>query len=147
MSTGGPATTVTWTRDSVTVTEGTETALDDPVTAQYTHTLTVTDIREGVYICTVSNCKPSKDSAIFHAPGKNLVSIIIKTIIYVTVNYVSSSPVEQFELTESSSSFLAFSWTPPSVVTAFVPGFNLTCEPLLEGIPPPENRPTSLWLQ
>ena len=40
ISTGGPATTVTWTRDSTTVTEGTETVLDDPVTAQYTHTLT-----------------------------------------------------------------------------------------------------------
>ena len=38
VSAGGPATTVTWTRDSVTVTEGTETVLDDPVTAQYTHT-------------------------------------------------------------------------------------------------------------
>ena len=37
ISTGGPATTVTWTRDSVTVTEGTETVLDDPVTAQYMH--------------------------------------------------------------------------------------------------------------
>ena len=43
ISTGGPATTVTWTRDSTTtVTEGTETVLDDPETAQYTHTLTVT---------------------------------------------------------------------------------------------------------
>ena len=38
ISTGGPATTVTWTRDSTTVTEGTETVLDDPETAQYTHT-------------------------------------------------------------------------------------------------------------
>ena len=34
ISTGGPATTVTWTRDSTTtVTEGTETVLDDPETA------------------------------------------------------------------------------------------------------------------
>ena len=42
ISTGGPATTVTWTRDSTTFTEGTaETELNDPVTAQYTHTLTV----------------------------------------------------------------------------------------------------------
>ena len=37
ISTGGPATTVTWTRYSTTVTEGTETVLDDPETAQYTH--------------------------------------------------------------------------------------------------------------
>ena len=57
ISTGGPATTVTWTRDSTTVTEGTETVLDDPVTAQYTHTLPVTT--GGEYTCTVSNKKPS----------------------------------------------------------------------------------------
>ena len=63
ISTGGPATTVTWTRDSVTVTEGTETVLDDPVTAQYTHTLTVTGRLGGPYTCTVANNKPSSDSA------------------------------------------------------------------------------------
>ena len=61
ISTGGPATTVTWTRDSTTVTEGTETVLNDLVTAQYTHTLTVTT--GGEYTCTVSNNKPSSDSA------------------------------------------------------------------------------------
>ena len=42
ISTGGPATTVTWTRDSTTVTHGTKTVVNDPVTAQCTHTLTVT---------------------------------------------------------------------------------------------------------
>ena len=62
ISTGGPATTVTWTRDSTTVTEGTETVLDDPVTAQYTHTLTVTGRLPGLYTCTVENNKPSSDS-------------------------------------------------------------------------------------
>ena len=62
ISTGGPATTVTWTRDSVTVTEGTETVLDDPVTAQYTHTLNVTARLEGIYTCHVENNKPSYDS-------------------------------------------------------------------------------------
>ena len=62
ISTGGPATTVTWTRDSVTVTEGTETVLDDPVTAQYTHTLTVTGRLGGPYTCTVTNTI-SSDSA------------------------------------------------------------------------------------
>ena len=63
ISTGGPATTVTWTRDSTTVTEGTETVLDDPVTAQYTHTLTVTGRLPGLYNCTVENNKLSSDSA------------------------------------------------------------------------------------
>ena len=63
ISTGGPVTTVTWTRDSVTVTEGTESVLNDPVTAQYTHTLTATGRLGGFYACTVANNKPSSDSA------------------------------------------------------------------------------------
>ena len=61
-STGGPATTVTWTRDSETVSGG-MTVLDDPVTAQYTHTLTVTGRLGGQYQCTVSNNKPSTATA------------------------------------------------------------------------------------
>ena len=64
ISTGGPATTVTWTRDSTTViTEGTQTVLNDPQTARYTHTLTVTT--GGVYTCTVANDKPASASASF----------------------------------------------------------------------------------
>ena len=69
ISTGGPATTVTWTRDSVTINEGTETVLNDPVTAQYTHTLTVTRRLGGLYTCTVANNKPSNDSANFTIQG------------------------------------------------------------------------------
>ena len=72
ISTGGPATTVTWTRDSVTVTEGTETVLNDPVTAHYTHTLTGST--RGEYTCTVANRKPSTASASI-LPGK-IVSMI-----------------------------------------------------------------------
>ena len=63
ISTGGPATTVTWTRDSDTVTEGTETVLNNQMIAQYTHTLTVTGRLGGLYTCTVSNNKPSEDEA------------------------------------------------------------------------------------
>ena len=61
ISTGGPATTVTWTRDSDTVTEGIETVLDGRVTAQYTHTLTVNETSSfnGTYSCTISNRKSS----------------------------------------------------------------------------------------
>ena len=69
ISTGGSATTITWTRDSDTVTEGTETVLDNPVTAQYTHTLTVTGRLGGLYTCTVANNKPSADSATFTVRG------------------------------------------------------------------------------
>ena len=76
ISTGGPATTVTWTRDSTTtVTEGTETVLGDPETAQYTHTLTVTT--GGEYTCTVENNKPSSDSATITLRGITIDCIIL----------------------------------------------------------------------
>ena len=65
VSTGGPATTVTWTRDSVILTEGTVSVLDDPVTAQYTHNLTVAGRPDGTYTITVANDKPSTASATF----------------------------------------------------------------------------------
>ena len=73
-STGGPATTVTWTRDSEAVSGG-MTVLDDPVTAQYTHTLTqtVTGRLGGRYQCNVSNNKPSQNSTSLIVKG--MVSI------------------------------------------------------------------------
>ena len=63
ISTGGPATTVTWTRDSGSVVGDEMTVLDNATTAQYTHTLTVTGRLGGLYTCTVSNNKPSMASA------------------------------------------------------------------------------------
>ena len=68
ISTGGPATTVTWTRHSEIVSGG-MTVLDNPVTAQYTHTLTVTGRLEGQYKCTVANNKPSTASAQLYVGG------------------------------------------------------------------------------
>ena len=69
ISTGGPATTITWTRDSTNVTQGTQTVLNDPVTAQYTHTLTVTGRMPGLYTCTIANNKPSSASASYTVEG------------------------------------------------------------------------------
>ena len=65
ISTGGPATTVTWTRDSTTVTEGNETVLNDTVISEYIHTLTVTatSISNEVFTCEVSNNKLSVSAA------------------------------------------------------------------------------------
>ena len=70
ISTGGPATTVTWTRDSVTVTGTQRSHVEDGVTAQYTHTLTlkynhtliVTQALEGLYKCSISNDVSSASS-------------------------------------------------------------------------------------
>ena len=56
VSSGGPATTVTWTRSYYGIVTGrAETVLDDPLTAQYTHILMVTGKLVGLYTCTVAN--------------------------------------------------------------------------------------------
>ena len=72
VSTGGPATTVTWTSNSEAAKGVKVTVLDDAVTAQYTHTLTVTRKLGGLYQCNVSNNKPSWDSLSLRVQGKHL---------------------------------------------------------------------------
>ena len=67
ISTGGPATNATWTRDSEMLIGVTE--LNDPVTAQYTHTLTVTERLGGLYKVTVANSMPSSISAQLNVLG------------------------------------------------------------------------------
>ena len=83
ISTSGPVTTVSWTKDSTPVTEGAETVLNDPVTAQYTHTLTVT--RGGSYTCTVANNKPSSDSAIIHVVGNSKMHSLSMAVSFTTL--------------------------------------------------------------
>ena len=69
ISTGGLATTVTWTRDSATAMGDVMTVLDNAETATYTHTLTVTARLGGLYQCNVSNVKPSSASASLRVQG------------------------------------------------------------------------------
>ena len=111
ISTGGPATTVTWTRDSDTVTEGTETVLDDRVTAQYTHTLTVTGRLGGLYTCTVANDKPFEDSTNFTVQGRTKNRFLF----YCTVLFppVASAPTNLMAVQEGLTS-IRVSWSPPT---------------------------------
>ena len=69
ISTGGPATTVTWTRGSATAMGDEMTVLDNAETATYTHNLTVTGRTEGLYRCNVSNSKPSSATAELNVAG------------------------------------------------------------------------------
>ena len=70
ISTGGPATTVTWTNpDSEVVTTGNMTVLNNTDSSQYIHTLNVTGRLGGFYTCTVENSKPSSDSAQLNIRG------------------------------------------------------------------------------
>ena len=77
ISTGGPATTVTWTRDSETAVGTQISAVVDGVTAQYNHTLTVTGRLPGVYICTVANDVSPQDSESFTVEGTVVVSSLL----------------------------------------------------------------------
>ena len=82
ISTGGPATTVTWTRENVTITEGTATYYNTE-DISYTNILTVTERLEGLYTCTVANDRPSNDSATITVQGNNISTE------YTTLNTVS----------------------------------------------------------
>ena len=77
ISTGGPATTVTWTRDSTTVTEGAKTVLDNGVTAHYTHNLLVKGRQEGLYRCTVKNKVSKSSSAELNVNGTLRIRMIL----------------------------------------------------------------------
>ena len=117
ISTGGPATTVTWTRDTVTVTEGTETVLDDPVTAQYTHTLTVTGRLGGLYTCTVTNNKPSSVSTMLRVQGIDMYMYNhVSQCCYMSKYYSPTAPSPPTDVTVSQNGLgsLLVSWTPPS---------------------------------
>ena len=67
MSTGGPATYVPRIRNTALAHGRKKSALDDPVTAQYTHTLTLNGRLEGHYVCVV---RPSRGDAVFDEGDK-----------------------------------------------------------------------------
>ena len=100
ISTGGPATTVTWTRDSVTVTEGKETVLDNRATSQYTHTLTVTGRLGGLYTCTVANNRPSNNesSAQLTVQGICNKSMVLQMKLHVSPGFTYMVPEKASEI-------------------------------------------------
>ncbi|CAI8037263.1 Fibronectin, partial [Geodia barretti] len=59
------------------------------------------------------------------------------TIQYEKVAY----PVKNFEVISVSETSLTFSWSQPSTGAHLTTGYNLTCVPLLTGIPSPQSLP------
>ena len=85
-STGGPATTDSWTINNHTVTEDsahhiTSQILTDAETATYNHTLAVTGRLVGEYQCTVSNNKPSSSSGMLAVVGKNFTLKMVGEVV------------------------------------------------------------------
>ena len=115
VSTGGPATTVTWTRNSVNITEGTETELDENrVTVQYTHTLTVTGTVEGFYTCTVAN-RVSNESSELNVVGKSVngrISIQYTFHVCSPSHPPAPSPPSNVSVSQNGLNSLLVTWTP-----------------------------------
>ena len=115
ISTGGPATTVTWTRHSTTtVTEGTETVLDDPETAQYTHTLTVTT--GGEYTCTVAN-SVSSDSADITLEG--MIHTTVCGLHFIVALCTGTTPPSDVEAVQHGLTSIIVTWTVSSDATGY----------------------------
>ena len=106
ISTYGPPTIVTWTRDNVTITEGTETVLNVLETAQYTHTLTVTGRLGGLYTCAVANNKPSSNSTQYYVRGMWV------SLSYYVCHYTNSSVVFEIFEAVAGQRQVNFSWSP-----------------------------------
>ena len=114
ISTGGPATTVTWIRGTVNITEGNETVLNDRETAQYTHTLNVT--AAGDYRCTVSNTAFS-----------NSTDITLEGILYfryecfndLTYCTLGTSPPSDVTAVQEGPTSIRVSWTLVSGATGY----------------------------
>ena len=72
ISTGGPATTVSWTRDNVNITgEQNVTVLNNGTSAKYTHRLLVRERLEGLYKCSVTNQVSTLVSKQLYVKGKS----------------------------------------------------------------------------
>ena len=113
ISTGGPATTVTWTRDSTTtVTEGNMAVLDDTETAQYSHTLTVTGRKPGLYICAVEN-KVSSNSTTSTVKGLPSCTHLLYYL-YGSVIIVAFPPTNLTYEVQSNFTTILLMWVPPS---------------------------------
>ena len=110
ISTGGPATIVTWTKDSEMLTGST--VLNDATTAQYTHTLTVTGRLGGLYKCTVSNDKPSEDSAQLNVQGTVVASFPLLSLH--SPSPPAPSPPSAVRGSQNGLDSVLVSWTPPS---------------------------------
>ena len=110
ISTGGPATTITWTRDSDLVTQEAKTVLVDNSTARYIHSLTLTI--GGEYSCSVTNTKPSSATTSLKVKGK-LLFFFVASVWYLMFDAAASPPTDVTAVQDGLTS-IRMTWTPPS---------------------------------
>ena len=106
--------------------------LDNPETAQYTHTLTVIGKHSGLYMCAVANDKPSHDSGGICIIGKTVIEVLTANLTIICYIYVQGAPV-MFEA-EVGRREVVFSWFPPSQDNGVV-NYTLSCSPSPSSLP------------
>ena len=107
-STGGPATTVTWTRNSITIIKGKfVTVVTDTETATSVHSLTVTGRLEGLYTCSVSNPVSNISSTELQVTGKTKFTKIINHIF----TPLAPSAPSDVRVTQNGLNSVLVSWT------------------------------------
>ena len=116
ISTGGPATTVTWTRDSTIVIEDYDTVLVNAVTAQYTHTLNVT--AAGEYTCTVANSVSSR-SADIRLEGMIHTVCVAHTSLFSVTLCTGTSPPGDVVVVQHGLTSIIVTWTASSDATGY----------------------------
>ena len=84
--------------------------LNDPVTAQYTHTLNIS--LAGEYTCTVSNNKPSSDSASITVTGIYFTLNLHTSVIVLQIS--GPSPPTDVTGVQDGPTSIRVTWTPPS---------------------------------
>ena len=133
ISTGGPATTVTWTYpDSEVVTTGNMTMLNNAESAEYIHTLNMTGRLRGRYTCTVGNSKPSFDSRQLSIKGTELINMTYLDSKFSST--VANPPMDLTVTTSEESSTISVFWSSPiggDAVTGYLvyyhhPNYNVT---------------------
>ena len=117
-STGGPATSVTWTRDGVNVnydsTHVLTRTVENTMTAQYSNTLTVTGVEGGSYQCIVSNVRGAVMSPVLSGAGRLFILRTYHSTITMWSYSLAPSVPRDVAASEPTNSSVRVTWTAPN---------------------------------
>ena len=126
-STGGPATTVQWTRNNELVTGG-NTILVNGVTGVSINTLLVTGWVEGLYKCTVENEFSSQSSAELNVKGNNYCTQHYRLTYQYHQLYLAPSPLANVSVYQNGLITVLVTWAPSEGPT--ITGYTITYQRL-----------------
>ena len=109
VSTGGPATTVTWTRDGAAATGVTSQTVTSSLTATYFNTLTVTGRLPGNYQCSVTN---DRSTAVRTLTVQGIITYIVY-ILMVMSHYAGGVAPSGVSAAQDGTT-VTVTWIPPS---------------------------------